>query len=64
MKPKPAVLAALIAIAVIVSGESAVVVNHFAHRAGSLSARACVVGGVATTAAKTLAHVVVRWAKS
>ena len=64
MKPKPAVLAALIAIAVIVSGESAVVVNYFAHRAGSRSTRAGVVGGMATTAAKTMAHAVVRWAKS
>ncbi|MSU22634.1 MAG: hypothetical protein EXS32_02310 [Opitutus sp.] len=64
MKSKPAVVAALIVIAVLVSSASAVGLNRLRHRVGSPAARAGVVSRVVALAAKALGHSVVRWAKS
>jgi hypothetical protein len=66
MKPKPAVFAALIIVAVIVSNEFAAVTDHAARVGGSWLARArlAVVREINLCVVKAAARVVVHEAKS
>jgi hypothetical protein len=65
-KTHPAVLAALLAVAVVVAGESAVAVRHV-ERAGTAwltRAQECAARDVTLTMVRCATQAVVRWAKS
>ena len=66
MKPKPAVFAALIVVAVIVSGEFAAVTDHAARIGESWlgDARSFAAREITSGVVRSAASAVVRWAKS